>query len=158
MISCLSQLACSQSKLELAVNAALDFSVDTIDVEILKEYIADDQSLIILDTRSEKEFNMSHIEGARFIDYDNFSKQSLSDVDPDSRIVTYCSIGYRSEKIAEKLEELGFSNVNNLYGGIFEWKNSGNPVVNQEGNETDTVHTYNRIWSFFLTNGIRTYD
>ena len=45
-------------------------------------------------------------------------------------IVLYCSIGYRSEKIGEKLVEMGYGHVFNLYGGIFEWVNRDLPVYN----------------------------
>ena len=41
----------------------------------------------------------------------------------------YCSIGKRSEKVTQKLKKAGYNNVSNLYGGIFEWVNQGNEVV-----------------------------
>ena len=40
-------------------------------------------------------------------------------------IIVYCSIGVRSEDIGEKLKELGYTKILNLYGGIFDWKNKG---------------------------------
>ena len=48
---------------------------------------------------------------------------------------------YRSEKIGKKLKKLGFKNVVNLYGGIFEWVNSGYPVYDSKG-ETEKIHPY----------------
>ena len=71
-------------------------------------------------------------------------------------IVVYCSIGYRSEKIAEKLRRKGYT-VFNLYGGIFDWKNKGNTVVDSLGNTTEKVHAYNEAWSKWLFNGQKVY-
>ena len=59
--------------------------------------------------------------------------------------------------VGEKLMAKGYKNVKNLYGGIFQWKNEGYEVVNEKSMETDSVHTYNRRWSKWLTNGIKVY-
>lgn len=64
----------------------------------------------------------------------------------DKKIVVYCSIGYRSEKIAERIQAMGYE-VSNLYGSIFEWVNQGNQIVDNTGKETKELHTYNRKWS-----------
>jgi predicted sulfurtransferase len=66
-------------------------------------------------------------------------------------------VGYRSEKVGEKLQELGFQNVKNLYGGIFQWKNEGFEVENSLSMPTDSVHTYNKRWSKWLLKGVRVY-
>lgn len=116
------------------------------------------KDVFFLDTRERKEYQTSHISGARFVGYEGFSKKSVKDIPRDKNIVVYCSVGYRSERIGEKLLDMGFTSVNNLYGGIFQWKNEGNKVVDGQGNVTDTVHTYNRLWSVWLKNGIKRYD
>ena len=46
--------------------------------------------------------------------------------------IVYCTIGARSETIGEKLKKNGFTNVYNLYGGIFEWKNADFKVLNKK--------------------------
>jgi rhodanese-related sulfurtransferase len=48
-------------------------------------------------------------------------------------------VGYRSEKVTEKLQKAGFTQVSNLYGGIFEWVNQGYPIVNQSGATSDVI-------------------
>jgi hypothetical protein len=58
----------------------------------------------------------------------------------------YCSIGYRSEKIGEKLKDAGYTNVQNLFGSIFEWVNQELPVENSKDEIVKKVHTYNRLW------------
>ncbi len=69
------------------------------------------------------------------------ARQHLKNLDKDKPVVVYCSVGYRSEKIAEKLEKEGFTQVYNLYGGIFEWVNQDNPVYNEKG-KTNNIHPY----------------
>jgi len=113
--------------------------------------------LVLLDIRSTEEYHVSHLKSAKMIDYDHFKKKDVKDIPLNSQVIVYCSVGYRSEKIGEKLLEMGYSNVKNLYGGIFQWKNEGFEVVNENSNETDSVHTYNKSWSKWLTNGIKVY-
>ncbi len=112
---------------------------------------------LILDIRSDEEFAVSHIKNASFIDYDSFSEEMVAGLPRDAQVVVYCSVGYRSEKIGEKLQKLGFKNVFNLYGGIFQWKNDGFEVLNSQGQSTDSVHTYNKSWSKWLVNGVKVY-
>jgi predicted sulfurtransferase len=78
-------------------------------------------------------------------------------IDKNTPIVVYCSIGYRSEKVGEKLLNEGFT-VYNLYGGIFNWKNSNNPVVDNNEIATQKVHCFNQEWSKWLLKGEKIYD
>ena len=112
---------------------------------------------ILLDTRSPEEFAVSHIENARFIDFNRFNKSDVADLDRERPVVVYCTVGYRSERIGEKLEKLGFKTVYNLYGGIFEWVNQGHPVVDAQGNPTKKVHAFSEDWGKWLQKGEKIY-
>jgi len=48
---------------------------------------------------------------------------------------------------------MGYKNVYNLYGSIFEWVNDGNEVVDKNNKPTDEVHTYNKKWSKWVEEG-----
>jgi len=115
---------------------------------------------IILDAREAKEFETSHIKNAICVGYDFFDLESISEKIPnkDAKIVVYCSLGIRSEDIAEKLKKAGYNNVLNLYGGIFEWKNKDFTVYNSEGTQTEKIHTFSKEWSKWLTKGIKVYE
>jgi hypothetical protein len=76
--------------------------------------------------------------------------------DKNTPIVVYCSLGIRSEQISERLNNMGYVNVKNLYGGIFEWKNKGYPVLDKNGKETDSIHIFSKHWGQWLINGIKT--
>jgi len=117
-------------------------------------------SVVFLDTREIGEFEVSHLKNAVWVGYDKFDPQIVKDSIPNTNtpIVVYCSIGVRSEDIGEKLQKLGYTDIQNLYGGIFKWKNMGNPVFDSIGNETEKVHAFNKLWGKLLTKGEKVYD
>jgi acetolactate decarboxylase len=133
---------CHNPAFDREVAAWLSFSVPAIDVDSLRAM----PGAIVLDAREPGEYAVSHIEGAVHCGYDYFKKSLLDSLDKSKPVVVYCSIGYRSEKIAQKLRKAGFTNVSNLYGSIFEWVNRGYPVVDADGRPTPRIHTYNRNW------------
>lgn len=132
-------------------------TVPLIDSKDLTKEITQGKSIVLLDTRSGAEYKVSHIEGAKKIEFDDFEIKDVEDIPKKSSLVVYCSVGYRSEKIGEQLLKLGYTDVRNLYGGIFQWKNEGFKIVNENKMETDSVHTYNESWSVWLENGIKVY-
>ncbi|MDG1427401.1 MAG: rhodanese-like domain-containing protein [Crocinitomicaceae bacterium] len=132
----------------------LDHSVDEISVSEASELGG---STLFLDAREKKEYDVSHINGAKWVGYDNFKMKRMSGVPKNKEIVIYCSVGYRSEKIAERLEKSGYTNVKNLYGSIFEWVNQGHPVYNNSGKKTMKVHAYDKEWGQWLRKGQKVY-
>ncbi|REE27598.1 rhodanese-related sulfurtransferase [Winogradskyella pacifica] len=115
---------------------------------------------ILLDARELKEYNVSHIPNSTYVGYDDFDLDTVVKSIPDTSktIVIYCSVGIRSEDIAEQLKKKGYTNVYNLFGGIFEWKNNNFPLINPEGNETDYIHAYSKDWSKWLLKGTKIYE
>ncbi|MCH4822139.1 rhodanese-like domain-containing protein [Gramella lutea] len=116
-----------------------------------------DKEVVIIDSREKEEFQVSHIENAILVGYNHFEVSKVNDIAKDSPIVVYCSLGIRSENIGRKLKKAGYKNVQNLYGGIFEWKNKGFPVVNPEGDETNKVHAFSKTWAKWLKNAEKEY-
>ena len=147
------QVHVPDAEFDVKLSGLLDHSVREISVGDL---IAYQYLYTLIDAREIKEYNTSHIQDALFVGYENFDGSVLEKTPKDEALIVYCSVGYRSEKIAERLIENGFTNVRNLYGGIFEWKNRGMPVVNENG-ETEKVHTYNKSWSKWLKKGEKVY-
>lgn len=116
----------------------------------------DEAQITFLDAREAREFEVSHLPGALHIGYEQFALATLQDLPRDRRLVVYCSVGYRSEKITEQLRAAGFTDVANLYGGLFEWVNQGHPVVSLSG-ETKRVHAYSPSWGMWLRRGKKVY-
>ncbi len=128
----------------------LSFTVPVIGVQ---ELAKTKSNYLVLDAREKEEFKVSHIPGATFSGYKNFDWSVLDGVSKDQPIVLYCSVGYRSEKMAEDLMSKGYSNVSNLYGSLFEWANEDLPLVDENGNPTKLIHTYNAKWSKWVEEG-----
>jgi rhodanese-related sulfurtransferase len=131
-------------------------TVPYITIEELKSNL----EYVLLDARETKEFNVSHIENAINVGFNKFDGKKIAAIVPDKNttIVVYCSIGVRSEIIGEKLKKLGYKNVLNLYGGIFEWKNQACKTVNSKNIQTDSIHTFNKEWSKYLKKGVKIYE
>ena len=115
------------------------------------------ETVLLLDTRTPAEYRVSHLRGARLVDYDSFNKNTFADLPHERTVVVYCSVGYRSERIGEQLKALGFRDVRNLYGGIFQWVNEGRPVYNAQG-PTKNIHPYSTLWSTWLKSGQQVYE
>ncbi len=128
----------------------LRFSVPIIGVEELYNI---QNEVHIFDTREWSEYQVSHIKGAQYLGYDQFDATRLQELPKDAKIVLYCSVGYRSEKIGERLQKMGYENVYNLYGSIFEWANQGKEMVDSKGQPTKQLHTYNKNWSRWVEPG-----
>ena len=112
---------------------------------------------VFVDARERKEFDVSHIKGAIFVGYDSLDLSAMKKVNKNKEVIVYCSVGYRSEKVSEKLEEMGFKNISNLYGGIFEWKNQDQPIVTSESKPTEEIHAFSRVWGIWLNKGTKVY-
>lgn len=114
--------------------------------------------VILLDTREKSEYDISHIPGAIWVGYDTFKmKEVLSTVSKDKKVIVYCTVGWRSEKIGEKLLKKGYTDVSNIYGGIIEWANSGGELEDSKGTATQEVHTWSEDFKKYLKNGTATY-
>lgn len=131
------------------ISSMLSFNVPLIGVKDLSSI---QNKVYILDAREKEEYDVSHIKGAIHIGYNNFDNNILSSIPKDAHVVIYCSIGYRSEKLGSKLIKMGYKNVHNLYGSIFEWVNEGNHVYDINEKITHKVHTYNKSWSKWVDN------
>lgn len=132
-------------------------SVPVIQPAELKALQEEGQEIILLDTRAPGEYAVSHIDGAQFVNYDKFKKKDVNELNREAKVVVYCTVGYRSERIGEQLRKMGFKDVHNLYGGIFEWVNQGNAVVNESGEATERVHAFSKDWGVWLQEGEKVY-
>jgi rhodanese-related sulfurtransferase len=146
-------IACGQRTFEEMANEMAG-KTPVIEASVLQNDLS---NVVILDARELPEYNVSHIDGARFIGYDNFDLKAITDIPKDTRVVVYCSVGYRSGRIVEKMQKAGYSNVLNLWGGIFNWVNTGHDVVNVSG-PTNHVHPYSEKWGKWLTAGEKVYE
>src|SRR5271157_1559819 len=95
---------------------------------------------VIVDVRTAGEFNAGHIAGAVNIDYT--SVQFTADVsllDKSKQYLVYCQTGVRGAAATQVMIGLGFSNVQNIAGGITAWIQDGYPVTAPTTSETTTT-------------------
>jgi rhodanese-related sulfurtransferase len=152
------QVGCTDALTWRAVDRMIQSSfpeVPTVTTDSLAERLAGPSRPVLLDARSPEEYAVSHLRGARHIDPEATQFPALDTLARDTTIVVYCSVGYRSARIASRLRGHGFENVANLKGSIFRWANEGRPVV--RGDSTvRAVHPYDGTWGTLLDEPLRT--
>lgn len=112
---------------------------------------------VILDVRLPEEYEVSHLAGAQQVDPKIPLPELRSKIATNRPVVVYCSVGYRSSALAERLMQAGVTNVFNLEGSIFKWANEGRPLRRQETN-AHTVHPYNIRYGVLLKPELRDTD
>ena len=130
--------------------------VEWISTEQLAAWLADKQRPppILLDVRTEEEWKVSQLPGARRVDPAASIETVTAGLAKETPIVTYCAVGYRSGALATKLREAGFTHVRNLEGSIFQWANERRPLVSGDKPVT-VVHPYSSLWGRLLTDDAR---
>ena len=100
-----------------------------IDAEELKTLLSERQDVLLLDVRTDMEWNAGHIAGAARIDFleDDFS--AIAHALPKNQpIALYCAAGGRSEDAMNNMAKAGFTELYNLRGGFFGWEDAGENV------------------------------
>ena len=92
-----------------------------ITAEEAKQIMDSEEGYIILDVRTQEEYDQGHIPGAIVISHEGIAEKA-EDVmtDKDQLILVYCRSGRRSKIAAEALVELGYTNIKE-FGGISDW-------------------------------------
>ncbi len=86
--------------------------------------------LVILDVRTIEEFDEGHIAGAELLDFyrSDFSAR-LDELDKDQPYLIYCRSGNRSGQTRAIMEDLGFTDVVDVDGGVLAWSDAGLTLV-----------------------------
>lgn len=113
--------------------------------------LLDKSQVIIIDTRTQIEFDMGHIDGAVNIAVDEM-RDRLSEIPKDTQLVLYCAIGYRGYLATQILKHNGYDQVYNLSGGYrthstaiqkhFEKaqkRNTNQPIIQAMENKSENI-------------------
>lgn len=122
-----------------------------VTVEQLSEMIGS-SNLLLVDVRTREEYAVSTIKGAQ-----NYETTEEIAVSRGQVIVVFCSVGYRSARIADELRKRGRSEVYNLRGSLFDWANKGFPLF-QGKRQTFYVHPFNKHWGTLLKKELHRYS
>jgi rhodanese-related sulfurtransferase len=109
---------------------------------------------VVLDARTPVEYAVSHLQGAARIDPRRPTLKGLDAFPRDTPVVVYCTVGYRSARVAQWLRRQGFQTVYDLSGGLFAWANQGRPME-ADGRPAAEVHPYNTVWGRLLKPEVR---
>lgn len=123
--------------------------VPQLSTERLAETLEADADVVLLDARSKEEFETSHLQGAVRATSMRSAREALKGRGEKSVVVVYCSVGYRSSRLAQKLRATGVENVVNLEGSLFKWANEGRPVY-RGSEQVRTVHPFDEDWGDLL--------
>ena len=96
-------------------------SYEQITQEEAKQIMDTTNGYILLDTRTQEEYDQSHIPGALLIPHTEIAHRAEEELpDKDQLILVYCRSGNRSKQASAVLAELGYTNVKE-FGGIIDW-------------------------------------
>lgn len=134
----LSATGCSTSNISGSYDSATSdsekskMSYKQIDQETAKEMMSRDDGHVIVDVRTQDEYDTGHIPGAILI-----PNESIGNVQPEELpdlnqvILIYCRSGNRSKQAAQKLADIGYTEIYE-FGGIIDW--DGEIITGDEKN------------------------
>lgn len=94
-------------------------------VEVVHEALKSG-AVTVVDVREADEWEAGHIPGAKPIPRGVLEYRAADELpDRDARIVVHCAVGGRGSLAAKSLQEMGYSNVANMQGGVNAWSEKG---------------------------------
>ncbi len=117
---------------------------------------ASSDRIVLLDVRTAEEYAVSRLHGAIHAapDGDNAAEIATRAGGLEDKIViAYCSVGLRSSRLLVRLGQglkvRGATELHNLSGGAFRWRNEQRSLV-AAGGQTRNIHPYNVVWRQLL--------
>ena len=88
--------------------------------------------LFLLDVRTPMEYQQFRLANSTLIPIDQLMSR-LAELPQNRPILVYCAVGSRSAQVVNYLVRRGFTQVYNLYGGIYAWAHRGYPLLKGRG-------------------------
>ncbi|MDW7773308.1 MAG: rhodanese-like domain-containing protein [Desulfobulbaceae bacterium] len=99
-----------------------------------KKIMDSGEKFILLDVRTEEEYNVAHLPGAVHVSRGLIEWVVPKKItDTDTKIFAYCRTGARSAFVTQRLIEMGYTDVTNIYDAFKGWVEAGYPVYNDHG-------------------------
>ena len=115
----------------LISSCAIGQITNDIDIDEFRKKMVSEK-YVLVDVRTEKEFDDGHIEDALNIDYFSATfSDEISNIGLENPVLVYCRSGNRSGKSMRIMSDLGFKEVYNLIGGIKGWKEKNNRLIKE---------------------------
>jgi rhodanese-related sulfurtransferase len=118
-----------------------NIKVKSISSKDLVEIITDGtEKIVILDTRTRAEYNISRLKKARRMGYNDFMIERVWMINRQSRVILYSTTGKRALVVAQYLILMGFRDLHILDGSLIGWVNEGRDLYDAEKLKTTKVH------------------
>ncbi len=99
------------------------------DVQAVKAMLDTERRFYLVDVREDSEWNAGHLPRAIHLGKGIVERDIETAIpDLDAEIVLYCGGGYRSALAADHLQQMGYTNVWSMDGGIRLWREAGYPM------------------------------
>lgn len=130
--------------------------VHRMDADDLKKWLAKtgDPKPVLIDVRPQPEYEFSHLPGARHMALSDTPASFGISGKTDESLVVYDAVGKDAFAVAMSLIQRGYSRVQVLEGGIYEWANRGEPLEGSSG-PTGQVRVENSEFAALLKNRLR---
>ena len=103
-------------------------NIPQIDATEVKKAIDAKENVILLDVRTPSEYAEGHIKESTLMPLQTFQQNVTQLTDKTKKMYVYCRSGSRSAHAVALLQQLGFTNVENMKGGILAWSAKGYPL------------------------------
>ena len=120
----------------------------TIPADEFDKKLSTTANVQLIDVRTPEEFAGGHLKNAVNINIrDNDFDQQIAKLDKKKPVMVYCKAGSRSAAAADKMQEMGFSEIYNLDGGIMKWESAGKPTEGGAANRNTgmAMDTFNKM-------------
>lgn len=150
IISFLFFVSCGQANSdgELASQSS-NVSIQTISVDEFEGKLREIQTVQLVDVRTPEEFKEGHLKNAVNLDYRNNNfEMEINKLDKTTPTFVYCLSGGRSASAAKQMNELGFTTVYNMDGGIMAWRNANKTIETGQAISKDnglTMEDFNAL-------------
>jgi rhodanese-related sulfurtransferase len=110
-------------------SACAQSSKEKLEVKTFQKELSASQNAVVLDVRSEGEFQGGHLAKALNMNYNapNFA-DNMNRLDKSKTYFVYCAAGVRSARAAALMRDAGFKNVLEMKGGLNDWQANNLPV------------------------------
>lgn len=116
-----------------AVSAAAKDGVTLVGNDYIQARQTQNPAVLLVDVRTEEEFNLAHIPGAKWIPRGRSEFEFAKTVrDAEAEIILYCKTGSRASLVKKALDAQGYRNVT-VHQGFETWAEAGLPVENALG-------------------------
>jgi len=128
-------------------------SYSNVAVSEANNLIDSNPSLVVLDVRTQSEYDSGHIRNAKLIPVSELGGR-LNELDKTSEILVYCKSGARSATANQILVDNGFFHIYNMVEGVTAWISAGYPVYVKYSSIQEAVNNASEGDTIFVSSGI----